>query len=221
MRRSTAVTVAIASKRSGRGTDVLDQLFFRRLSNGKVQEPEELLQGGLADPADVQLLLHRQQGTSPSTRAGGCRSGNPQVDPGLLTKGTGKYEWRGFLKPMQHPHGIDNKRGYMTNWNNGAARGFGAADDEWGRNGSVGRIDLLNFNLERLARQRQVVAGRDHAAMNPAATQDMRAIAWSRSYEAAAAAPSPRHAGGQQMLEPDGRLARDTAATGSTSTATA
>ena len=39
----------------------------------------------------------------------------------------------------------------MTNWNNGVAHGFGAADDEWGRNGAVGRVDLLDKNLARLA----------------------------------------------------------------------
>ena len=50
----------------------------------------------------------------------------------------------------------------MTNWNNGAARGFGAADDEWSRNGSVGRVNLLNFNLKRLEEEGQVVAGLGH-----------------------------------------------------------
>ena len=35
----------------------------------------------------------------------------------------------------------------MTNWNNISAHGFGAADDNWGGNGSVARVDMLNRNL--------------------------------------------------------------------------
>jgi acyl-homoserine lactone acylase PvdQ len=34
-------TVAISSKRSSRGKDVLDQLFFRRLSNGSIKNPKD------------------------------------------------------------------------------------------------------------------------------------------------------------------------------------
>ena len=47
----------------------------------------------------------------------------------------------------------------MTNWNQVVAKGFGSADDEWGRAGSAERVDLLNKNLERLQQERQVVAG--------------------------------------------------------------
>ena len=35
----------------------------------------------------------------------------------------------------------------MVNWNNISAHGFGAADDNWGGNGSVARVDMLNRNL--------------------------------------------------------------------------
>src|SRR5262249_40829188 len=91
-------------------------------------------------------------------------------------KGTGKFEWRGFLKADAHPHGQDNKQGYMTNWNNGVAHGFGAADNEFGRNGSVGRIDLLNFNLQRLKRKGKWSPAAITSAMNASASQDVRAI---------------------------------------------
>ena len=65
----------------------------------------------------------------------------------------------------------------MTNWNNISAHGFGAADDNWGGNGSVARVDLLNRNLDRLKNSNgkwslATVA----SAMNAAATQDVRAI---------------------------------------------
>jgi hypothetical protein len=64
----------------------------------------------------------------------------------------------------------------MTNWNNGAARGFGAADDEWNRNGSVGRVNLLNFNLKRLEKKGRWSPQSITSAMNASATQDVRAI---------------------------------------------
>ncbi len=54
-------TVAISSKRSSRGKDVLDQLFFRRLFERLDQEPEGLLPCRFGDAADLQLLLYRLQ----------------------------------------------------------------------------------------------------------------------------------------------------------------
>ena len=123
------------------------------------------------------------------------------VDPGLPTKGTGQYEWRGFLKAMAHMHGQDNKRGTMTNWNNGAARGFGAADDQWMRNGSVGRINLLNFNLKRLKKKGRWSPASVTSAMNAAATQDVRAIVMVPLLDRllrGTTAPSPQ---AQQMLD--------------------
>ena len=98
------------------------------------------------------------------------------VDPGLLTKGNGKYEWRGFLGKRKHIHGRDPRDGTMTNWNNIAAHGFGAADNNWGGNGSAARVDLLDYNLDRLKRNGKWTLASVIAAMNAAATQDVRAI---------------------------------------------
>ncbi len=98
------------------------------------------------------------------------------VDPGLLTNGNGKFEWDGFLGRNGHVHGTDPEDGTMTNWNNGAGHGFGAADDEWGRNGAVGRVDLLDKNLARLAKQGKWSLAAVASAMNASATQDIRAV---------------------------------------------
>ena len=81
------------------------------------------------------------------------------VDPGLPTDGTGQFEWTGFLSAKKHPQGINPRDGTIVNWNKSAARGFGAADNDWGRNGIAQRVDLLNRNLEPLQKRRQVVAG--------------------------------------------------------------
>jgi Penicillin amidase len=64
----------------------------------------------------------------------------------------------------------------MTNWNNISAHGFGASDENWGGNGSAARVDLLDYNLERLERHGEWTLASVTAAMNAAATQDVRAI---------------------------------------------
>ena len=90
----------------------------------------------------------------------------------------------------------------MTNWNQVTAKGFGSADDQWGRAGSAERVDLLDTNLKRLQSQSgkwslASVTG----AMNAAATQDIRAIdtvPLLKKLLAGSEAPSPR---AQQMLD--------------------
>ena len=168
-------TVAISQKRSSYLKDVLDQLFFRRLSDGQVKNPKTFYKAASLTPQTFNSFYidHRHIAMYTSGRDPNRPSA---VDPGLPTKGTGKYEWHGFLPAMAHMHGKDNKSGFMTNWNNGAARGFGAADDEWNRNGSVGRINLLRFNLKRLKKKGRWSPASITSAMNASATQDVRAI---------------------------------------------
>jgi acyl-homoserine lactone acylase PvdQ len=168
-------TVAISSKRSSRGKDVLDQLYYRRLSNGYVHDPKSFFKAISLSPQTFNGFYIDSKHIAEYT-SGRLPIRPPGVDPGLPTKGTGRYEWRGFLKPEGHPQGVDPKQGFLTNWNNGTARGFGAADDDWARNGSVGRIQLLNFDLKRLNKKGRWSPASVTSAMNAAATQDVRAI---------------------------------------------
>ena len=168
--------VAISSKRSSYGRDVVDLLFNRRLSNGSVHSPGSFFRAAAKSPQtfnsfyiDHEHIAEYTSGRLPLRARG--------VDPGLPTKGTGRYEWRGFLPDDRHPHGLDPRDGTMTNWNNSVARGFGAADDEWGRNGSAQRVDMLDKNLKHLAtKDGRWSMARVVSAMNAAATQDVRAI---------------------------------------------
>ena len=50
---------------------------------------------------------------------------DPRVDPRLPTKGTGEYEWKGFLKPSQHPFQVNPPCGALVNWNNRPAPELG------------------------------------------------------------------------------------------------
>ncbi len=167
--------VAISTKRSSRGKDVLDQLFYRRLSGGQVKDPQTFFQAASLTPQTFNSFYIDAKHVAMYT-SGRLPIRDPRVDPGLPTKGTGQFEWRGFLKPMAHIHGRNNKQGFLTNWNNGAARGFGAADNDWNGTGSVGRINLLNFNLKRLQKKGRWSPATITSAMNAAATQDVRAI---------------------------------------------
>jgi acyl-homoserine lactone acylase PvdQ len=168
--------VAISYKRSSYGRDVLDQLFFRRLSNGRVHDPASFINAASLTPQTFNSFYLDSKHIAEFT-SGRLPVRPPHVDPGLPTVGTGGYEWRGFIGKKQHIQGIDPNGGTIVNWNNISAHGFGAADDNWGGNGSVARVDLLNRNL----RLEQSPQGKWNlasvtSAMNAAATQDVRAI---------------------------------------------
>ena len=168
-------TVAITSKRSSRGKDVLDQLFFRKLSDGSIKDPKDFFNAASLTPQTFNSFYIDSKHIAEYT-SGRLPIRNPEVDPALPTKGTGRFEWRGFVKPRDHIHGKDNGQGFMTNWNNGTARGFGAADDDWGKNSSVQRVNMLNFNLKRLKKKGKWSPATIASAMNAAATEDVRAI---------------------------------------------
>ena len=167
--------VAIASKRSSYGRDTEDQLFFRRLSNGRVKDPESFYRAANKTPQTFNSFY--MDSTDNALFTSGRLPIRPKkVDPGLLTKGTGAWEWKGFLKRKDHPQGSNPEDGTMTNWNQTVVKGFGAADDQWGRSGSVARVDMLNRNLDRLDNDGTWDLPAVTSAMNAAATQDVRAI---------------------------------------------
>src|SRR5262249_13414171 len=92
------------------------------------------------------------------------------LDRRLPTLGTGKYEWRGFLKRTKHPHDRSGPGGLLLNWNNRSAPGFMHGDDE--PYGSFQRVEM--FNRFPVAVQITDNVG----IMNRAATQDLRSPVW-------------------------------------------
>jgi len=168
--------VAISSKRSSYGKDSLDLLYNRRQSNGQVHSVKTFKKAASLTPQTFNSFYIDEKHIALYT-AGLLPLRNKNVDPGLPTLGTGKYEWTGFLDKSGHPQGIDPEDGTITNWNQTTARGFAAADNEFGRNGSAARVDLLNKNLDRLATKKgKWTLASVTSAMNAAATQDVRAI---------------------------------------------
>jgi acyl-homoserine lactone acylase PvdQ len=162
--------VAISEKRASRGRDVLWQLLFQDLSMNRPRNARQFLRSAAQSPftfnvayADDRDIAMFSAGRLP-IRAGG-------VDPGLPTDGRGRFEWRGFLAPRRHPQVVNPRSGELVNWNNKPARGFPAADDQWGY-GSIYRSDMLEAGIRR--RRRHTLAS-VVSAMNAAATTDFRA----------------------------------------------
>ena len=168
--------VAISSKRASYGVDVTDQLMYRRISTGQVDSPKSFFKAAAKSPQTFNSFYIDNKNIA--AFVSGLLPLRPKkVDPRLPTVGTGEYEWTGFLSDKKHPQGVNPRGGLMVNWNNGSARGFAAADNDWGRNGIAQRVDMLNRMMDRLANKKgkwdlaAVVS-----AMNAAATQDVRAI---------------------------------------------
>jgi acyl-homoserine lactone acylase PvdQ len=161
--------VAISFQRSSHGKDVLWQIAFKRFTDGKVTGVRSFYDAaatspftfnvGYADDRDIAMY---------STGALPLR--DPRVDPRLPTIGTGQYEWRGWLKPKDHPHVANPSSGALINWNNKPAAGFGSSDAEWSQ-GSTQRVTLLRAGIAK--RDKHDLASVT-SAMNAAATQDLR-----------------------------------------------
>jgi acyl-homoserine lactone acylase PvdQ len=96
----------------------------------------------------------------------------PGADPALPTVGTGEYDWRSFLLFIGHARGINPRSGVILNWNNKPAANVGAADSNFSW-GSVQRVDLLK---DEITSQRKHTLATVVAAMNKAATQDLRVM---------------------------------------------
>ena len=161
--------VAISRKRSSFGKDILFQLPFRDATVGHVSGTDSFVKAlsrspftfnvGYADDRDIAMF---SAGRLPKRAKG--------VDSRLLTLGTGKYEWNGFLEPSDHPQAVNPSNRRLLNWNNVPARGWAAADNNWSY-GSLHRVSLLE---NQIARRSSHDLASVTSAMNAAATQDLR-----------------------------------------------
>jgi len=163
---------AITTKRSTAGRDVASAFGFVRLNEDGLRGPRDFFRAASLVEftfnwfyAGPEHTAYYSSGRLPLRAAG--------VDPGLPARGTGEYDWQGFLAPADHPHAIDPPGGLMVNWNNKPAPGFAAADSNWSY-GPVYRSELFRGIPRRDARVEHVVG-----AMNRAASQEERAaLVW-------------------------------------------
>jgi acyl-homoserine lactone acylase PvdQ len=189
--------VAISFQRSSHGRDVLWQLMFKRLTDGKVHGLKSFYRAGATSPFTFNVGYADDRNIA-TYSAGALPIRDPRVDPRLPTKGTGQYEWRGFLAPMAHPHEANPASGELTNWNNKPAPGFGSSDSEW-TYGSIQRVQMLNAGIAK--RQTHDLATVT-SAMNAAATQDLRVVGSVMDGITGVLQPGPApSARSQQMLD--------------------
>jgi acyl-homoserine lactone acylase PvdQ len=162
--------VALAAKRSSYGRDTVDQLFFQELTYGRVHNARDFVRAAELTPQTFNAFYADDRDIAMYT-TGRLPLRHPNVDSGLPTKGTGEYEWRGFLPAARHAQEI-KRSGVLVNWNNKPAQGWVNGDTEWGY-GPVQRVELLERNLAtRPKHDLASVVG----AMNAGATQDPRAV---------------------------------------------
>ena len=108
-----------------------ERVRVRDLNDEHGAHGPELLRRREQDRVHVQLVLRGPTRTSRCSRAGGSRTATRRSTSGLPTKGTGKYEWRGFLQQGGTRTAITPHDGTIVNWNNKPAPGWQAADDKW------------------------------------------------------------------------------------------
>jgi acyl-homoserine lactone acylase PvdQ len=161
--------VAISSRRATRGRELGSLGFFLDLSMNRVRSAEDFVRA--AERVELAFNWFYADGRDIAQYTSGrLPMRSTSVDPGLPTKGTGEFEWLGFLPPDAHAQAIDPPSGVILNWDNKPSRGYDAADDEWTW-GSVQRVDLLSAAIQR---RRRHTLGSVVGAMNRAATQDIR-----------------------------------------------
>jgi acyl-homoserine lactone acylase PvdQ len=191
---SNGKPVAVSLDRSTRGRELLNAYAFQTLSTGGVRSPADFVKTMSTFEltfnwfyADSRHIAMYSSGRLPLRAS--------DVNPGLPANGDGSHDWRGFLAPSKHPFVVDPPSGAIVNWNNRPAAGFGAADDNW-TYGAVHRVQLLNLALPK---PRTTPAG-VVAAMNTAATQDLRATLVPILAKTMARVPAPS-ARDAQMLQ--------------------
>jgi acyl-homoserine lactone acylase PvdQ len=163
--------VAISTRRSTRGRELLSALAFQDLNTNRVHDPQSFFRAMnqleftfnwfYADDRDIAMFS-----------SGRLPIRSPEVASGLPTLGTGEYEWRGFEPLARHVRGVNPKLGAILNWNNKPGRGFSASDDNWAY-GPVQRVELLQ---QQVAKRKTHTLASLVGAMNAAATQDLRAV---------------------------------------------
>jgi acyl-homoserine lactone acylase PvdQ len=163
--------VAISVKRSTRGRELASLGFFLDLSLNNVRSAKEFLRTAASMELTFNWLYADNRDIAQFT-SGRLPVRPASVDPGLPTKGTGEYEWQGFVPASAHAQAINPTTGVILNWNNKPARGYAGADDEW-TCGPVQRVDLLWAGIQR---RRKHTLATVVAAMNGAATQDLRLL---------------------------------------------
>ena len=161
--------VALSRKRSTFGRDGLNLAALKDMTEGKASSPERFWRAANQFGFTFNWGYISRKATS--FFSSGLLPKRPRgLDRRLVTKGNGRYEWKGFLSEREHPHDVSGPGGLLLNWNNRSARGFMHGDNE--PYGSAQRVELFDKWPKR-PRLTDVVS-----IMNRSATEDVRSPVW-------------------------------------------
>ncbi len=185
---------AISMARSTFGRDGLNLMALKHMTEGDARTPRDFWR--IANQFEFTFnwgYVSRRHNAFFSS--GRLPKRAPGLDRMLPTLGTGKYEWRGFLSRLQHPHDVDPRsNGLLLSWNNKAAPGFMHGDTEHSY-GSMQRVSMFD-EWPRAVELTDVVS-----VMNRAATEDWRATkVWPLIRQVLAGSPAPDPQTGQAVL---------------------
>ncbi|HEX6712917.1 MAG TPA: penicillin acylase family protein [Thermoleophilaceae bacterium] len=176
---------ALALDRSTRGRDVQTARFFEELNTNKVRNAKDFVKSATTDMLMTFNWFYADNRDIAFASTGRLPIRAPGVYPGLPTLGTGQYDWRGFIKPSQHPQAINPSDGALLNWNNRPAKNWGAADDNFAWS-STQRVELFK------GIDQNVTVPELTSVMNRAATQDLKAVeVWPVIKDVLATGPAP------------------------------
>ena len=166
--------VALAQKRSSRGRETTDQIFFQRLSTGRVTNAQEFIDASKATPQTFNSFYVDDAGHR-------VRHLGPPADPaqGRQPRPAGRRprQVRVARLPRQrrkHPQDISPDDGLLVNWNNKPAKDFPAGDERWDEGGTQ-RVDWLLAELAKVPKHTPATV---LGAANAGATADPRGLMW-------------------------------------------
>jgi acyl-homoserine lactone acylase PvdQ len=160
---------ALSRERSTFGRDGLNLAALHDMTGGKASTPKRFWKTANKFGFTFNWAYTSRNKTSYFT-SGLLPKRARGLDRRLPTLGTGKYEWKGFLRRNQHPHAVGGPKGLLLNWNNQSAPGFMHGDDE--PYGSVQRVELFDQWPHRARITDNV------GIMNRAASEDVRSPVW-------------------------------------------
>jgi len=187
--------VAVSQQRSSYARDAQWDLLFKDATEGRIRSAKSFFKSAAQSPFTFNVAYADSKHIA-TYSAGRLPLRNPHVDPRLPTKGTGEFEWTGFLAASGHAFQADPTSGLLVNWNNAPAPNWGAADDNWAY-GSAYRSQML---VAGLAKRKKHTLATVTSAMNAAATMDLRSFELTPLLDkllAGSTPPSPREG---QML---------------------
>jgi acyl-homoserine lactone acylase PvdQ len=161
---------ALSLKRSTFGRDGLNLAALKDMTEGKASTPKRFWRTANKFGFTFNWpWVSRRRGTAYFS-SGLLPRRARGLDRRLPTLGTGRYEWRGYLRQNEHPHDVNGPGGLFLNWNNRSAPGFMHGDDE--PYGSAQHVEHFD-RWPRRPKLTDVVS-----IMNRAATEDDRSSEW-------------------------------------------